>query len=457
MDRSLLWDPLKPGDQERTGPSAWMNLLETLRNAIANEPIPQTRSSRVEDVRDVLASICRDQVQHPIAQAVLVPTSFADVWDNVATPSGQDGSKQSLMEDLTISDEIGAGSPRSAENDEHTNDGTYTLGTRRSPAVQVFEQSLRLSLSDGENFFVADFDAFISVRKEGFRVLMKRGLMRKPAHETNLNTIIHIWATNILSRERAERLARLTGSGAPKSFKFPPLEEEAEKRRAICKAESDNLAKVYDAYIAHAHLMHHPIMQNMHLSNFYRFFWMLSEEIERPDSAMRKIVRKHGLEPSKNQGPTGAAFKWIMYRLEGVKPDKKRPQLETKFYNLVQIGRFIFTMQKTLGKGALALITPGSLLKYLPLDSRAFLHIVEAIKEKIPHAVQICDKLGPRLVEPVLKQEYVEAREIDTVNNYTFLEFIDALLPDTYYEEVEDEYEPLEPFEFHAEEFPPLG
>ncbi|KAF2222518.1 hypothetical protein BDZ85DRAFT_129025 [Elsinoe ampelina] len=455
MDRSLLWDPLKPGDKERTGPSAWLGLLESLRNAIINEPIPYTRLSRVEDVRDLLEAICRQQnQQQPIAP--LAP-SFADIWENGNASTNEESTKQSIIDDLTISDDTGGSSPRSVEDDQNTNAGTYTLGTRRSPALQVFEQSLRLALSEGDTFFVADFDAFISARKEAFRILMRRGLMRKPAHETNLNTVMHIWASNILSRERADRLSRLTGSGAPKSFKFPPLEEEAERRRAICKSESENLVKVYDAYIAHGHLMHHPIMQNMYLSNFYRYFWMLSEEIERSDSAMRKIIRKHGLEPSKNQGPTGAAFKWIMFRLEGIKPGKKKEYMETKFYNLVQIGRFIFCLQRTFGKGALALVTPGSLMKYLPLDSRSFLHIAEAIKIKIPQVLQICEKLGPRLVEPVLKQQFVEAREVDSVNNYTFLEFVDALLPDAQYGEFEDEYEPPEPFEYRAEEFPPLG
>ncbi|KAG8630149.1 hypothetical protein KVT40_001768 [Elsinoe batatas] len=454
MDRSLLWDPLKPGEKERTGPSAWLGLLESLRNAIINEPIPFTRLSRVEDVRDLLEAISRQQSQQPTAP---LASSFVDIWENGTASTTEDSTKRSIIDDLTISDDIGGSSPRSGEDDENTNSGTYTLGTRRSPALQVFEQALRLALSEGDTFFVADFDAFISARKEAFRILMRRGLMRKPAHETNLNTVMHIWASNILSRERADRLSRLTGSGAPKSFKFPPLEEEAERRRAICKAESENLVKVYDAYIAHGHLMHHPIMQNMYLSNFYRYFWMLSEEIERSDSAMRKIIRKHGLEPSKNQGPTGAAFKWIMFRLEGIKPGKKKEYMETKFYNLVQIGRFIFCLQRTFGKGALALITPGSLMKYLPLDSRSFLHIAEAIKVKIPQVLQICEKLGPRLVEPVLKQQFVEAREVDSVNNYTFLEFVDALLPDVQYGDFEEEYEPPEPFEYRAEEFPPLG
>ncbi|TKX19616.1 hypothetical protein C1H76_8188 [Elsinoe australis] len=471
MDQSILWDPLRPGAQERTGPTAWISLLETLRNAITNEPLPFTRLSRIDDVRETIASISHEH-KKPEQASILQPPAtinasqkFADIWDNISK-------KDSLLEKpstsrTTTQQGTGTSTPfdQSTTSDEAqslriasapTSPSSATLGTRRSPALLAFKQTLRLTLTESGPTFVGSFDAFLAARAEAFHILMKRGLMRKPAHEQNLNTIIHIWATNVLARERADRLSRLTGSGAPKPFKFPPPDEEAEKRRAICEAESENLAKVFDAYRAYGHLMHHPILQNMHLSNFYRYFWMLSEEIERQDSPIRKIVMKHGLAASKNQGPTGAAFPWVMYRLEGVKPGKgkTKPPLEIKFYNLIQIGRFIFSMQRTMGKGSLAMITPGSLMKYLPLDSRAFLHVTEAIKEKIPETVQICEKLGERLVEPVIQQQYVVSRETPPLNELTFLEYIDALLP----ENGEDEYyEPAEPFEFHAEEFPPLG
>ncbi|PNS15175.1 hypothetical protein CAC42_8176 [Sphaceloma murrayae] len=455
MNQSVLWDPLRPASdaQERTGPTAWIALLDNLANAIRNEPLPFTRISRIDDVRDLIAIMSRETTK-PTEGVKHTEhtngTSFAEIWDNKEVELKSHSSPVRSTASLTHHS-VAIASPQIALEGL----SKPTLGTRQSSALLVFDQSLRSALSEGSRVFVADYKAFVAARTAAFGVLLKRGIMTKPAHEQNLNTLMIIWATLIFSRDRAERIARLTGSGAPKPYKTVPPDDDAVKRRAFCATESDNLAKVFDAYRQQAHLMHHPILRNMHLSNFYRYFWMLSEEIERSDSPIHGIIAKHGITPSKNQGPTGAAFSWILYRLEGLKPGKSWPIMEKKFYQLIQVGRFLHSMQRTLGKGSLALITPKSLEKYLPLDSRTFLHVAEAIKSHVPQSIEICQKLGERLVDPVIEQQYVVARETAPLDELTFLEYIDQLLPDG--DDGSEYYRPAEPFQYQDEEFPPLA